>query len=140
VPDSRASRAHPSHRTFSPPYTTGEVPDEDDLEDLTAMRDDAGFHTLQLITLLIAHVWSFEHAGMHNRVAMLLTQSDHQLGQVCTQPAHRATESGAGGLTKEEDTPLPSNSPHDHMILRVDLVGSHGRWKGPCLQTAHMTI
>ena len=40
------------------------------------------------------------------------------------------------GLTPEE-TPLPSNSPHDHMILRVDL---HGRWKRPCLQTAHMTI
>jgi hypothetical protein len=30
---------------------------------------------------------------------------------------------------------LPSNSPHDHMILRVELVDSHGRWKGPCLQT-----
>jgi hypothetical protein len=30
---------------------------------------------------------------------------------------------------------LPSNSPHVHMILRVDLVGSHGRWKRPCLQT-----
>jgi hypothetical protein len=28
---------------------------------------------------------------------------------------------------------LPSNSPHVHMILRVDLVGSHGRWKRPCL-------
>jgi hypothetical protein len=23
------------------------------------------------------------------------------------------------------ETPLPSNSPHDHMILRVDLVGAH---------------
>jgi hypothetical protein len=23
---------------------------------------------------------------------------------------------------------------------RVELVGSHGRWKRPCLQTAHMTI
>jgi hypothetical protein len=34
----------------------------------------------------------------------------------------------------------PSNSPHDPMILRVDLVGSHGSWKRPCLQTAHMTI
>jgi hypothetical protein len=33
------------------------------------------------------------------------------------------------------ETPLPSNSPHGHMILRVDLVGSHGRWKRPCLQT-----
>jgi hypothetical protein len=28
------------------------------------------------------------------------------------------------------ETPLASNSPHDHMILRVDLVGSHGRWNG----------
>jgi hypothetical protein len=42
--------------------------------------------------------------------------------------------------TREAGTPLPSNSPHDHMILRVDLVGSHGRWKRPCLPTAHMTI
>jgi hypothetical protein len=44
------------------------------------------------------------------------------------------------GLTREVETPLPSNSPHDHMLLREDLVGSHGRWKRPCLQTAHMTI
>jgi hypothetical protein len=44
-------------------------------------------------------------------------------------------ERGPGGLTREVETPLPSNSPHDHMILRVDLVGSHGRWKRPCLQT-----
>jgi hypothetical protein len=40
-----------------------------------------------------------------------------------------------GGPTREVKTPLPSNSPHDRMISRVDLVGSHGRWKGPCLQT-----
>jgi hypothetical protein len=26
------------------------------------------------------------------------------------------------------------------LILREDLVGSHARWKRPCLQTAHMTI
>ena len=47
-----------------------------------------------------------------------------------------------GGLhsTGGMETPLPSNSPHDHMILRVELVGSHARWKRPCLQTAHMTI
>jgi DNA helicase MCM9 len=25
-------------------------------------------------------------------------------------------------------------------IERVDLVGSHGRWERPCLQTAHMTL
>jgi hypothetical protein len=30
---------------------------------------------------------------------------------------------------------LPSNSPHDHMILRAYLVGSHGSWKRPRLQT-----
>jgi hypothetical protein len=28
-------------------------------------------------------------------------------------------------------------NPHER---RNDLVGSHGRWKRPCLQTAHMTI
>jgi hypothetical protein len=50
----------------------------------------------------------------------------------------RERESGPGGLTREVvDRPLPSNSPHDHMILRVDLVDSHGRWwKRPCPQTA----
>jgi hypothetical protein len=52
----------------------------------------------------------------------------------------RVSESGPGGLAHEVDTPLPSKSPHDQMILRVDLVDSHGRWKRPCLQTAHMTI
>jgi hypothetical protein len=31
---------------------------------------------------------------------------------------------GPGGLTREVETPLPSNSPRDHVILRVDLVGS----------------
>jgi hypothetical protein len=38
-------------------------------------------------------------------------------------------ESGPGGKR-------PSNRPRDHvMILRVDLMGSHGRWwKDPCLQ------
>ena len=30
-------------------------------------------------------------------------------------------------LTREVETPLPSNSPHGRMILRVDLTGSHGR-------------
>jgi hypothetical protein len=49
-------------------------------------------------------------------------------------------ESGPGGLTREVETPFPSNSPHGHMIWRVDLVGSHGRWKRPFLQTAHMAI
>jgi hypothetical protein len=36
-------------------------------------------------------------------------------------------ESGAGGLAWEVETPLPSNSSHDHMILRVDLVVAHTR-------------
>jgi hypothetical protein len=27
-------------------------------------------------------------------------------------------DNGPGGLTREVETPLPSNSPHDHMILR----------------------
>jgi hypothetical protein len=49
-------------------------------------------------------------------------------------------ERGPGGLTREVESPLPSNSPHGHMILREDLVGSHGRWNRPCLQTAHMAI
>jgi hypothetical protein len=47
---------------------------------------------------------------------------------------------GPGGFTRELETPSPSNSPRDPMILRGDLVGSHGRWKRPRLQTAHMTI
>jgi hypothetical protein len=43
-------------------------------------------------------------------------------------------------FTREVETPLPSNSPHEHMILREELEDSHGRRKRPCLQTAHMTI
>ena len=46
----------------------------------------------------------------------------------------RERENGPGGLTREG--PFPSNSsPHDHMVLREDLVGSHGRWTRPRLQT-----
>ena len=63
-------------------WAAGEAPDEEDLQELTAMRDEAGFHTLQLITLLVAHVWAMDHAGMHARVLMLLTQTDHALAQV----------------------------------------------------------
>jgi hypothetical protein len=51
------------------------------------------------------------------------------------QTPPRGRESGPGGLTREVDRPLPSNHPHDRMMLRVDLVDSHGRWKRPCLQT-----
>jgi hypothetical protein len=60
---------------------------------------------------------------------------------VCVREREREREREylVAHVTREVETPLPSNSPHDHMILRVDLVGSHGRWKRPCLQTAHMT-
>jgi hypothetical protein len=37
----------------------------------------------------------------------------------------RERESGPGGLTREVETPLPSNSPHDHMILRVGIWWAH---------------
>jgi hypothetical protein len=57
---------------------------------------------------------------------------------VVGEPLER--ERGPGGLTREVETPLPSNSPHDPMILRGDLVGSHGTWKRPCLQTDHMIL
>jgi hypothetical protein len=30
------------------------------------------------------------------------------------------------GLTREVETPLPSHSPHDHLILRGDLVAHTG--------------
>jgi hypothetical protein len=42
------------------------------------------------------------------------------------------------GSHGEVETPLPSNSPHDHMILRAELVDSHGRRKCPCHQTRLM--
>jgi hypothetical protein len=70
-------------------------------------------------------------------VSYVRTNRSVDVVPAAAQPDERV---GAGGLTREVETPLPSNSPHDHMILRVDLVGSHGRWKRPCLQTAHMTI
>jgi hypothetical protein len=38
------------------------------------------------------------------------------------------------GSSHGVETPLPSNSPHDHVILRVDLVDSHGSWKRPSLK------
>ena len=34
----------------------------------------------------------------------------------------------------------PTVRPREMERERVHLVGSHGRWKRPCLQTAHMTI
>ena len=36
----------------------------------------------------------------------------------------------SGGLTREVDTALPSNSPHDHMILREDLEAHTGGGNG----------
>jgi hypothetical protein len=40
----------------------------------------------------------------------------------CLQTAHMTLciESGSGGLTREVETPLPSNSPLGPMILRVE--------------------
>ena len=67
-------------------------------------------------------------------------QLGDQAPAVRTQPAQsrgRVELVGSHGRWKR---PCLQNSSHDHMILRVDLVGSHGRWKRPCLQTAHMTI
>jgi hypothetical protein len=68
-----------------------------------------------------------------------------RLGGACASPPPhcergKESRSGPGGLTREVETPLPSNSPRAHMVLRVDLVDSHARWKRPRLQTAHMTI
>jgi hypothetical protein len=44
-----------------------------------------------------------------------------------SRPLHmpRERESGPGGLTRAVETPLPSNSPHDPMISRVDRVDSY---------------
>jgi hypothetical protein len=71
--------------------------------------------------------------------------SNARVGRIHTphgaSPRRRRISERGGGLTREVERPLPSNSPHDHMILRVDLVGSHARrWKRACLQTAHMAI
>jgi hypothetical protein len=38
----------------------------------------------------------------------------------CVRPRSTEKESGAGGLTREVDTPSPSNSPHTHMLFRVE--------------------
>jgi hypothetical protein len=49
--------------------------------------------------------------------------------QTFFRQGERERETGPGRLTRQVERPLPSNSPHDHMILRGDLVDSHGRWK-----------
>jgi hypothetical protein len=56
------------------------------------------------------------------------------------RPTPRHPRLASWGLFGYLSHTLPSNSPHEHMILRVELVGSHGRWKRPWLQTAHMSI
>jgi hypothetical protein len=53
------------------------------------------------------------------------------LGSPCSEREGRGYLVGSHGRWKG---PLPSNSPHGHMILRENLVGSHGRLKRPCLQ------
>jgi hypothetical protein len=40
---------------------------------------------------------------------------------------HMILRVNLGGLTREVETPSPSNSPHEHMILRVALVNTAGR-------------
>jgi hypothetical protein len=81
-------------------------------------------------------------AGVVETLQAAVAQWVAQVGSRCRStplsPTRGESESGAGGLTREVETPLPSNSPHDHMMLGVELVGSRGRWKRPCLQTAHM--
>jgi hypothetical protein len=53
---------------------------------------------------------------------------------------HRERERGAGGLTREVETPLAFKQPTcDHMILREELVGSHGRWKRPSPSNSPVT-
>jgi hypothetical protein len=42
-------------------------------------------------------------------------------------------------VTIQVDPHLPQ-PPFSTLALRAELVGSHGRWKRACLQTAHMTI
>ena len=62
------------------------------------------------------------------------TERNGELRDQVRVPIDRCQESGPGGN-------LPAfKTAHDHMILREDLVGSHGRGDRPCLQTAHMTI
>jgi hypothetical protein len=66
-----------------------------------------------------------------------LTAEQSQVSLLSVRERERVELVGSHGRWKR---PCLSNSPHDHMMLRVELVGSHGRWKRPCLQTAHMTI
>jgi hypothetical protein len=63
---------------------------------------------------------------LRQHTSQLVQRRSQALGRCGTATPHaRVTkhlerlESGPGGLTREVDTPLPSNSPHDHMILRV---------------------
>jgi hypothetical protein len=68
----------------------------------------------------------------------------HQRGRVAGRPAqldarrhlHRVRAHPAFGAL----TPPPPSLERERERERVELVGSHGRWKRPCLQTAHMTL
>ncbi|GJP86334.1 hypothetical protein CLOP_g16368 [Closterium sp. NIES-67] len=65
----------------------GEEEDEEDEmtdEDLYLARLEAGLFTLQLIALILAHLWAAEHGGMRQRIDLLLRQQklsrDHVKG------------------------------------------------------------
>jgi hypothetical protein len=97
---------------------------------------DVGVHSVERS---LAALKTYNEMSATQRTAGLRMQSWRARGVVDAE-MEQVRESGPGGLTREVETPLPANSPHDHLILRVDLVDSHGRWKRPCMQTAHMTI
>ena len=98
-----------------------------------------GFSSVALlVSVLRLSLYSHRVAGEHARGWLIFFGVAELCGQVpsSTHAPHGCIESGPAGCTREVETPLPSNSPHDHMILRVHLVGPHtGRWKRPCLQT-----
>ena len=78
--------------------------------------------------------------GLRMAVHRLQLPPDHDLEGTCALCAWARERERERERVDWTAAALPSNNPHDHMILRVDLVDSHGRWKRPCLQTAHMTI
>ena len=120
------------------------------------LANQTGVTDVQCAALLALGNLAFERTNRRTMLASeglreLLTRLGSGTGDgTRTPPLHNfgAPQCGRGrrgrmdlvGSHARWKGPLPSNSPHDHMILRVDLVGSHGRWKRPCHQTAHMTI
>jgi len=56
--------------------------DEEEEEELQAARMDAGLYTLQMVALILSHVWSFHHSGMRQRILQLLKQCNLPLAKV----------------------------------------------------------